>query len=127
VIVSDNDEILLRRRPPKGLLGGMHEPPMSPWEKDFPDAPFDHAPLKAKYRKLPGLVHHGFTHFELELQVYRVDGIAPAKANGAGEWASLDALATFALPSVMRKVIDHALTERSAGSLFAAAKTRGTR
>jgi A/G-specific adenine glycosylase len=127
VIVSDNDEILLRRRPPKGLLGGMHEPPMSPWEKDFPDAPFDHAPLKAKYRKLPGLVHHGFTHFELELQVYRVDGIAPAKANGAGEWASLDALATFALPSVMRKVIDHALTERSAGPLFAAAKTRGTR
>ncbi|MDZ4868941.1 MAG: A/G-specific adenine glycosylase [Alphaproteobacteria bacterium] len=118
VIVSDNDEILLRRRPPKGLLGGMHEPPMSPWEKDFPDAPFDHAPLKAKYRKLPGLVHHGFTHFELELQVYRADGIAPAKANGAGEWAPLDALATFALPTVMRKVIDHALTERDPGPLF---------
>jgi A/G-specific adenine glycosylase len=118
VIVSDGGEILLRRRPPKGLLGGMHEPPMSPWEKDFPDAPLDHAPLKAKYRKLPGLVHHGFTHFELELQVYRADGIAPAKANGAGEWAPLDALATFALPTVMRKVIDHALTERDAGPLF---------
>jgi A/G-specific adenine glycosylase len=118
VIVSDNDEILLRRRPPKGLLGGMHEPPMSPWEKDFPAAPFDHAPLKVKYRKLPGLVHHGFTHFELELQVYRADGVAPAKANGAGEWAPVDALADFALPSVMRKVIDHALTERDAGPLF---------
>lgn len=124
VIVSDNDEILLRRRPPKGLLGGMHEPPMSPWEKDFPDAPFDHAPFKAKYRKLPGLVRHGFTHFELELQVYRADNIAPAKTNGAGEWAALDALASFALPSVMRKVIDHALAERLAGPLFAAAKTR---
>src|SRR5262249_48211068 len=31
VLISDKDEILLRRRPPKGLLGGMHEPPMSPW------------------------------------------------------------------------------------------------
>lgn len=118
VVVSNNDEVLLRRRPPKGLLGGMHEPPMSPWDKDFPDAPLDHAPMKAKYRKLPGLVRHGFTHFELELQVYRADGIARAKTNGAGEWAPLKALAAFALPSVMRKVIDHALTERDAGPLF---------
>jgi len=118
VIVSDNDAILLRRRPPKGLLGGMHEPPMSPWEKDFPEAPLDHAPLKARYRKLPGLVRHGFTHFELELQVYRADGIAAGKANGTGEWAPLSALRDFALPSVMRKVIDHALTERDAGPLF---------
>jgi A/G-specific adenine glycosylase len=119
VIVSNSDEILLRRRPPKGLLGGMHEPPMSPWEREFPDTPFDHAPLKAKYRKLPGLVRHGFTHFELELQVYRVDDIAPAQANGAGEWAPLDALARYALPSVMRKVIDHALADRNIGPLFA--------
>jgi A/G-specific adenine glycosylase len=118
VIVSDKHAILLRRRPPKGLLGGMHEPPMSPWEKDFPKEPFDHAPLKAKYRKLPGLVRHGFTHFELELEVYRTDGVAAAKANGAGEWAPLAALADFALPSVMSKVIDHALTDRDAGPLF---------
>ncbi len=118
VIVSDDDAILLRRRPPKGLLGGMHEPPMSPWERDFPEAPLDHAPLKAKYRKLPGLVRHGFTHFELELQVYRADGIAAVKANGTGEWAPLNALGDFALPSVRRKVIAPALTERDAGPLF---------
>src|SRR5262245_58171990 len=116
VIVSDNDEVLLRRRPPKGLLGGMHEPPMSPWEKDFPDAPFDHAPVKAKFRKLPGLVHHGFTHFELELQVFRADDVA--RVNDAGEWAPIDDLARFALPSVMRKVVDHALADLNAGPLF---------
>jgi A/G-specific adenine glycosylase len=118
VIVSDNDAILLRRRPPKGLLGGMHEPPMSPWEKDFPTVPLDHAPLKAKFRKLPGLVRHGFTHFELELQVFRVDNIDRTKTNGAGEWAPITDLARFALPSVMRKVIDHALADRDAGPLF---------
>ncbi|NOT39023.1 MAG: A/G-specific adenine glycosylase [Alphaproteobacteria bacterium] len=118
VLFSRHDEILLRRRPPKGLLGGMHEPPMSPWEKDFPTTPLDHAPLNAKFRKLPGLVHHGFTHFELELEVYRAEGIDRAKANGAGEWAPIDELARFALPSVMRKVIDHALGDRDAGPLF---------
>ncbi len=116
VAISKDDAILLRRRPPKGLLGGMHEPPMSPWEAAFPDDPTGHAPLKAKFRKLPGLVRHGFTHFELELEVYRAEGVA--RANGAGEWAPLANLKAFALPSVMRKVIDHALADRDAGPLF---------
>jgi A/G-specific adenine glycosylase len=123
VAISRNDEILLRRRPPKGLLGGMHEPPMSPWTDRFPQVPLDHAPLTASFRKLPGLVRHGFTHFELELQVYRAEGVARA-ANGAGEWARLAELRRFALPSVMRKVIDHALADRNLGPLFALKPTR---
>jgi A/G-specific adenine glycosylase len=93
---------------------------MSPWEDDFPSRPLDHAPLKAKFRKLPGLVRHGFTHFELELQVFRAEGITRVKRNGAGEWAPINDLARFALPSVMRKVVAHALADRDAGPLFRA-------
>jgi A/G-specific adenine glycosylase len=118
VVLSEADEILLRRRPPKGLLGGMHEPPMSPWEAGFPAEPLSHAPLEARFRKLPGIVRHGFTHFELELQVFRAEGVARSKANGGGEWAPIAELARFALPSVMRKVVDHALADRHAGPLF---------
>lgn len=117
VVISRNDEVLLRRRPPKGLLGGMHEPPMSPWERNFPSEPLAHAPVEADYRQLPGLVRHGFTHFELELAVYRAQNVA-RKARGAGEWAPIADLARFALPSVMRKVIDHALADRNLGPLF---------
>jgi len=117
VLISKKDEILLRRRPPKGLLGGMHEPPMSPWEKSFPLEPLTHAPSNAKYRKLPGLVRHGFTHFELELEVYRADGVA-ARIDGAGEWAPIVELERFALPTVMRKVIEHALAGQKPGPLF---------
>jgi A/G-specific adenine glycosylase len=118
VVLSATEEILLRRRPPKGLLGGMHEPPMSPWTQCFPESPMDHAPFKAKFRKLPGLVRHGFTHFELELEVYRADDVAHARAAGAGEWAPVAELKRFALPSVMRKVVAHALGDRDAGPLF---------
>ena len=118
VVISDRDEILLRRRQPKGLLGGMHEPPMSPWEDDFPQTPLKHAPLKAKFHKLPGLVRHGFTHFELELEVYRAAPVARGNPNGAGEWAPLADLNRYALPSVMRKVVAHALGDRDAGPLF---------
>ena len=127
VVVSTADEVLLRRRPPKGLLGGMHEPPMSAWTEHFPADPLALAPLAAKFRKLPGLVRHGFTHFELELEVYRTDGIARAKADGAGEWAPIDNLDTFALPSVMRKVINHALGDRDAGPLFSAPQPKSMR
>jgi len=109
---------LLRRRPPKGLLGGMHEPPMSLWEEAFPASAAKLAPVKASFRKLPGLVHHGFTHFELELEVYRAEGIAPKAAPAATEWAPLDDLKRFALPTVMKKVIAHALADRDAGPLF---------
>lgn len=125
VLITRDDEILLRRRPPKGLLGGMHEPPMSPWEARFPLEPLTHAP-KADYRKLAGLVRHTFTHFELELQVYRAEGVPKSLARQAGEWAPLDELKRFALPSVMRKVVDHALADRDAGPLFSERKKRGT-
>ncbi|MBI1211995.1 MAG: A/G-specific adenine glycosylase [Alphaproteobacteria bacterium] len=117
VVISTDDEVLLRRRPPKGLLGGMHEPPMSAWEVDFP-ANARAAPLKAAFRKLPGLVRHGFTHFELELEVYRVEGVATSAAPPATEWAPLRDLKRFALPTVMKKVIAHATADRDAGPLF---------
>jgi A/G-specific adenine glycosylase len=119
VLLSADAEVLLLRRPPKGLLGGMHEPPMSPWEADFPAAPLDHAPLLLKYKRLPGLVRHGFTHFELELEVYRAENVARNKVSGAGEWAPIGDLKRYALPSVMRKVIAHAIADRNAGPLFA--------
>jgi A/G-specific adenine glycosylase len=118
VVISSDDAVLLRRRPPKGLLGGMHEPPMSAWEEAFPASATKLAPVKASFRKLPGLVHHGFTHFELELEVYRVEGIAPKAAPAATEWAPLGELKRFALPTVMKKVIAHALADRDAGPLF---------
>jgi A/G-specific adenine glycosylase len=118
VVISSEDAVLLRRRSPKGLLGGMHEPPMSAWEEDFPLSTAKLRPVKATFRKLPGLVRHGFTHFELELQVYRAEGVAPKIALAATEWAPLDDLKRFALPTVMKKVIAHAVAHRDAGPLF---------
>jgi A/G-specific adenine glycosylase len=57
---------------------------------------------------MPGAVSHVFTHFELRLAVAAgaLDG-APAPA--ACRWCAIDRLGQEALPSVMRKVIRHAL------------------
>ena len=72
VALRDDGTVLLRERPLKGLLGGMLETPSSPWTErgESGTSALDHAPLKAQWREVPGLVEHTFTHFHLELSVY---------------------------------------------------------
>jgi A/G-specific adenine glycosylase len=128
VAFRSDGAVLLRERPLRGLLGGMLETPSSPWEDKEPNvkAMRDHAPLKADWQKLPGLVEHIFTHFRLELSVYcaRVGPDAEVKHSAAPErcrWLKLRELPGAALPSLMRKVIDHALNEKFSPAVPASA------
>ncbi len=119
VAIRPDGSVLLRERPLCGLLGGMLETPSSPWAEGQGNSETGtgHAPLKANWKKLPGLVEHTFTHFHLELAVYRADVGQDAQAKPAAEperclWLKPRALAGAALPSLMRKVLLHALEER---------------
>ena len=98
--------VLVRTRPPKGLLGGMSEFPGSPWSVDFDlKTARDHAPLPARWRRLAGEVEHVFTHFALSLSVFRADLGADAGAPDGCRWRAEDRLEREeALPSVMLKV-----------------------
>ena len=120
VAVDARGAIYLERRPERGLLGGMLQPPLGAWNAHFPDMDEarEQAPFTGAWRRRAGVVRHGFTHFELEMEVYVAT--FRARPNGAGTWIAQDALSTAALPTVMRKVIDHALDE--GGPLF---QTRG--
>src|SRR4029077_8544249 len=64
--------ILLVKRAGKGLLGGMMQPPLGPLSERFPTTKeaLLQAPFRAPWKKCAGLVRHGFTHFELELEVH---------------------------------------------------------
>ena len=110
--------VWLRRRPDKGLLGGMMEVPGTPWAEGkaaFTGEPLDHAPFDAAWTRVPGLVEHTFTHFHLELAVFTARTRRKHIA-GEGLWVPIDDLAGEALPSVMRKVAAHAMPE--AGTIF---------
>jgi A/G-specific adenine glycosylase len=96
-------QVLLRRRAPRGLLGGMTELPgtnwrATPWAKHEAQ---EHAPMPAAWRDA-GQVQHGFTHFELLLDIYtaRVDTIT-----AEGFLRPAEALEAEALPSLMRKCV----------------------
>jgi A/G-specific adenine glycosylase len=106
--VREDGAVLLRRRPESGLLGGMMEVPSTEWRAapwTLADAR-DAAPVAARWRTLPGVVRHGFTHFELELVVAR--GAAQREV-ADGVWVAIDRLGDYALPKLMKKVVEHAL------------------
>lgn len=115
--------VLLVKRPVKGLLGGMREPPQGPWTETFPTGSELRAlePFSADWRKLPGLVRHVFTHFELEVEVYFAQVQKRPRLDALSEVVWARDLENAALPTVMRKIVFHALDD--GGPLF----ERGTK
>lgn len=110
VAIREDGAPLLETRPPRGLLGGMPGWPGSDWS----DAPVPAPPLTADWRILPGTVRHTFTHFHLELSV----ATARVPLSATGDFRP--GFDPDTLPTLMRKVWDHAATS----DLFAA-PTRG--
>ncbi|MDE2377089.1 A/G-specific adenine glycosylase [Bradyrhizobium sp.] len=112
-VVTRGDELLVRSRPEKGLLGGMTEVPGSDWLAGQDDkAARQQAPeLKGLtcWQRKAGVVTHVFTHFPLELVVYRARVAGRTRAPPGMRWVSVATLADEALPNVMRKVIAHGL------------------
>jgi A/G-specific adenine glycosylase len=112
-VVTRGDELLVRTRPAKGLLGGMTEVPTSEWVADQNDrAALKQAPsLKtvSRWHRKAGAVAHVFTHFPLELVVYTARVAARSRAPDGMRWVKIATLNDEALPNVMRKVIAHGL------------------
>ncbi|MEE9302031.1 MAG: A/G-specific adenine glycosylase [Alphaproteobacteria bacterium] len=103
--------VLLRRRAPRGLLGGMMEIPSTEWR----ESPWDlakaarGAPAPARWCALPGTVSHSFSHFHLRLTV--ATGRIPRSGGIDGVWCRPERLGDHALPTVMKKIARHALEQ----------------
>lgn len=109
-VMDATGAVLLRRRVEKGLLGGMMEVPSTDWGAAVPSQATAKAgaPVAADWRVLPGQVRHVFTHFELTLTVWATR--LPGKGDPeAGIWVTPDRFGDYALPSLMMKVVRHAM------------------
>jgi A/G-specific adenine glycosylase len=119
VAMRADGALLVRARPVRGLLGGMTEVPTTAWRVDFrPDqrtpgeapALFDRhgGALAADWGRVPGEVGHTFTHFPLELAVYRATVPAEAGAAPPAWFLPAGEIADAAFPTLFRKVLAHA-------------------
>jgi A/G-specific adenine glycosylase len=116
VVLREDGHILLRRRPDAGLLGGMLEVPSTPWVDRMVAAEdaLQATPVHGDWWPVAGTVSHTFTHFRLELAVFRAVVPLDAQLDLWAEpercrWVARRKLGAEALPSLMRKVIAHAL------------------
>lgn len=95
-------QVLLVRRPDKGLLGGMRALPTGPWT-DSPPALAD-APVAAEWTLRNATIRHVFTHFEL------VAALATATFGGHidvadGVWWPIADLESAGLPTLFAKAV----------------------
>ena len=109
LLARPDGAILFRRRPPSGLLGGLHELPSSPWREGPLEvaSALGHAPARSGWRVHPTPVRHGFTHFVLELTLAeaRLDPGVAIDAPGEAIWCAPTELERLALPTVMKKLL----------------------
>lgn len=103
IIVWEDGNIYLKRRPARGLLAGLIEVPTLPSNFEDSDA-WLNKNLKGDYL---GEVKHTFTHFHLKLKVYSATPHqSPAEfIENAFSWP-VDRLCELAIPTVFKKVLD---------------------
>lgn len=94
IMKREDGAILLRKRPPSGLLGGMMEVPTTPW-------------TETKTEGQAFIVRHTFTHFHLEIDISYLR--SPSEFEGV--WVHPQDLKNYALPTVMKKIIRASLKE----------------
>ena len=111
LLLLRGDELLLEKRPPSGIWGGL-------WS--LPELA-DQSQARAHCRKHYGCsiaapqplapLAHGFTHFKLQIQplLCRVEKRAPAAREPGQIWLSLDEAHAAAIPVPVRKLIERLL------------------
>jgi A/G-specific adenine glycosylase len=121
VALRADGHLLVRTRPARGLLGGMTEVPTTEFVTDFDESrALAEAPGfagdgggvgRTRWQRLPDAVTHVFTHFPLELVVFRAEVPAAAAAPNGMRWLAASEVRGAAFPSLMRKVLAHARVE----------------
>ncbi|SIP95208.1 A/G-specific DNA-adenine glycosylase [Aromatoleum tolulyticum] len=106
-IVADG-EVLLERRPPTGIWGGLLALPEIPEQE--PDAARwveMRYGLSAHATRPLAVLNHAFTHFRLEMTpvLVEVAGRGRVAADDDHRWLALDALADAGLPTPVRRIL----------------------
>lgn len=112
IVVDAGGRLLLERRPPSGLWGGLW---CTPLLGDTDPATDDWLRtcglVGAAVETLPAF-SHTFTHFDLQLHPQRVRAhAAPLVAENRWQWIDTDQLARLGLPAPIRRMLDSLTTD----------------
>ena len=107
VFVLHAGRVLLARRPPRGIWGGLWVPP------EFPDEAAARAYLSFRHQangptRVLAPVQHAFTHFDLVIQpwVLEVHGVPGLADDGEARWHELAALEGVGVPAPVARLLE---------------------
>ena len=95
--IERDGQVWLVRRPAKGMLGGMRSLPDDGWNARGDGSGL--TPCQGEWRSA-GSVRHGFTHFDLEMEVLAGEGRGELLD---GEWWPVERVAEAGLPTLFAK------------------------
>lgn len=108
IIQNSVDEIFLCKRSDTGLLASMTQVPTTDWNsRQDGSADISEAPIAADWKEA-GIAKHTFTHFHLELTVWKAIKVTDFKLDGW--WCAIENLNEEALPTIMKKAINTGLS-----------------
>lgn len=119
-VILKNGRVLLQKRPPKGLLGGLWEFPNWPVEeeRDF-EKVLRHKVrsdlgLMVKSKEPIGSFHQTFSHFKLTLRVFQCQRL---KGKGKGKWIPIKNLSLLPMSRIHRRIAERLDVESRIGLL----------
>ena len=108
VLINENNEILVRNRPSKGMLASMLEVPNDNWVKDkkslLSDQSINHLKTKLFHK---GSFEYSFSHFDLEADIYY--GKIKKSEITSSKWIKKKNYTKSGLPTVMKKIVEIAI------------------
>ena len=104
--IKYKNEILIEKRPDKGLLGGMFGIPTSPWIPEDQDNAQLGELIEFTPKELGIDIYHSFTHFDLKLSGYLIEVNDKNSINiNSCTWLSISKLANYGFPTVFKKFV----------------------
>ncbi len=111
VALARADRWLVQRRPASGLLGGLWEFPGGKIEPDETPEAAARRELREETgaragRLVPvGVVRHGYSHFTVELHVFRGRTLRGPDPSATRRWATLEQISALPLPRATEKIV----------------------
>ncbi|QSN61556.1 A/G-specific adenine glycosylase [Caballeronia sp. M1242] len=106
LVLKDGDSILLEKRPPTGIWGGLWSLPEAPDEAALTAVAQDNG-CEADLQRLTPF-SHTFTHFKLDIEprLGEMRGATPEAKDARTVWAPLSRIDSFGVPAPVRKLLD---------------------
>lgn len=107
LILLDRGELMLEKRPSRGIWGGMWSLPELALDADPTAHCRDHFAFTALSQQALPTLTHSFTHFKLHIQPVQLH-LTPRASTSPGQiWLSLSDALNAALPAPVRKLVHH--------------------